>query len=84
MIVFHTLYALLYFLTFVAGAAMLISAGFSPLWLIALLVVAVAASLIAERIALFEIQWNRNQGDARRDLALLEASLSPSQTDGRR
>lgn len=84
MLVFRTLYAPLYFLIFVAGAAMFISAGFSPLGFIALLVVAIAASLIAERIALFEIQWNRNQGDARRDLALLGASLSPSQTDGRR
>lgn len=67
--VFRILYAPLYFLTFVAGAAMLISAGVSPWWLIALLVVAVAASLIAERIAPFEIHWNRNQGDTRRDLA---------------
>lgn len=69
MLVFRTLYAPLYFLTFVGGAAMLISAGMSPLWLIALLVLAVATSLIAERIAPFEIDWNRNQGDARRDLA---------------
>lgn len=69
MLVFRILYAPLYFLTFVGSAAMLISAGMSPLWLIALLVVAVAISLIAERIAPFEIDWNRNQGDARRDLA---------------
>ena len=66
---FRTLYAPIYFLFFVAGAAMLVSTGTSPLWLIGLLIAAIAASLIAERIAPFEAEWNQSHGDTRRDLA---------------
>ncbi len=69
MTLFRTLYAPVYFLFFVAGAAMLVSTGTSPLWLIGLLIAAIAASLIAERIAPFEAEWNQSHGDTRRDLA---------------
>ncbi|MBX3491571.1 MAG: sterol desaturase family protein [Parvibaculum sp.] len=69
MTLFRSLYAPAYFLTFVAGAAMLVSTGASPLWLIALLIVAVATSLVAERIAPFEAEWNHSHGDAKRDMA---------------
>lgn len=69
MALFRALYAPAYFLFFVVGATMLVSAGISPSWLIGLLIAAIAASLIAERIAPFETAWNYSHGDTRRDLA---------------
>lgn len=69
MAIFRVFYAPAYFLTFVAGAEVLVSAGASPLWLIGLLLAAIATSLIAERIAPFEAEWNRSHNDTPRDLA---------------
>ncbi len=69
MSLFRVIYAPLYFLGFVGGAAILVSSGASPLLLVALLLVAITASLIAERIAPFEPAWNRSHGDASRDVA---------------
>lgn len=69
MSLFRIIYAPLYFLGFVGGAALLVASGASPLLLVALLLVAIAASLMAERIAPFEPAWNRSHGDVSRDLA---------------
>ena len=69
MTLFRVLYAPTYFLFFVAGAAMLVAWGVSPFWLIGLLMVAVLASLIAERVAPFETKWNHSHGDRKRALA---------------
>ena len=69
MFFFRLIYAPAYFLIFVGGAALLVSAGGTPLWLVGLLLAAIATSLVAERIAPFEDQWNRDHGDAPRDLA---------------
>lgn len=69
MTLFRALYAPAYFLLFVGGAASLVSAGTSPLWLISLLIAAIVTSLIAEHIAPYETAWNHSQSDARRDLA---------------
>lgn len=69
MVILRVVYAPAYFLTFVAGAAALVSAGASNFWLIGLLVSAIATSLIAERIAPFEAEWNRSHNDTSRDLA---------------
>lgn len=69
MFLFRYVYAPAYFLFFVGGAALLVSAGGAPVWLVGLLLSAIATSLVAERVAPFERQWNTNHGDARRDLA---------------
>lgn len=69
MTLFRLIYAPAYFLVFVGSATLLVSAGTAPLWLISLLVAAIATSLLAERIAPYEAQWNRSHGDAPRDLA---------------
>ncbi|NBW75767.1 MAG: sterol desaturase family protein [Sphingomonadaceae bacterium] len=69
MTLFRALYAPAYFIAFVGAAAMLVSTGGSPVWLIALLALAIVTSLVAERVAPFEPVWNRSHGDARRDLA---------------
>jgi uncharacterized membrane-anchored protein len=69
MAILRVFYAPAYFLTFVAGAAALVSARASSNWLIGLLLAAVATSLIAERIAPFEAEWNRSHSDTSRDWA---------------
>jgi len=84
MTLFRVLYAPTYFLFFVAGAAMLVAWGVSPFWLIGLLMVAVLASLIAERVAPFETKWNHSHGDRKRDLAhalVNEASIRRCQVN---
>ncbi|MBN8501155.1 MAG: sterol desaturase family protein [Sphingomonadales bacterium] len=69
MFLFRILYAPAYLLLFVGSAAFLVSVGAAPFWLVGLLLAAIATSLVAERIAPFESQWNRNHGDAPRDIA---------------
>ncbi|MAF63639.1 MULTISPECIES: sterol desaturase family protein [Sphingomonadales] len=69
MSLFRTLYAPVYFLGFVGAAAVLVSSGGSPIWLIALFALAIVTSLVSERVAPFEPVWNRSHGDARRDIA---------------
>lgn len=68
MVLFRILYAPAYFLMFVGAAAGIVSAGLPPVWLIGLLLAAIVTSLAAERIAPFERPWNRDHGDAKRDL----------------
>lgn len=69
MVLFRIAYAPAYFLLFVGGAAMLVSSGAAPIWLVALLLAAIAISLVAERVAPFERHWNQNHGDTPRDIA---------------
>ena len=69
MTIFRILYAPLYFLGFVAGAAAIIAAGASPIWLGPLLTAAIVTSLLAERAVPYERQWNANHGDRSRDIA---------------
>lgn len=66
---FRIIYAPVYFVLFVGGAAVLVAEAASAFWLIGLLIMAIAASLIAERIAPFEPKWNHSHGDRKRDLA---------------
>lgn len=58
-------YAPLFFLGFLAAGL----AAPAPLWLVPLLVAAIAVSLAAERLAPYEPEWNRSHGDTGRDLA---------------
>lgn len=69
MALFRVLYAPAYFLGFVGGAAAIISSGASLFWLGTLLVVAIATSLLAERVAPYEVLWNQSHSDAKRDIA---------------
>lgn len=69
MTLFKIFYAPAYFTGFVTAAISIVTAGYSPLWLIPLLLAAVAVSLIAERLAPFEPEWNHAQGEAARDIA---------------
>ncbi|MGH8804865.1 MAG: sterol desaturase family protein [Polaromonas sp.] len=53
---------------FIGLALWVVAAGHSHGWLLGLLVVAVAVSLLAERCAPYEPVWNRVQGEGWRDL----------------
>lgn len=61
-------YAPGFFLSAVGGALALVADGRSPLWLIPLLIVCIVASLAAERVAPYNPDFNRPQGDTARDL----------------
>lgn len=53
---------------FIGGAIWLVATG-RPHWVLApLLLVAILLSFLAERIAPYEPDWNRDQGDGRRDI----------------
>ncbi|CAO1653813.1 sterol desaturase family protein [Parasphingorhabdus sp.] len=69
MFLFKIFYAPTYFLSFLGGAIWVITSNHSPLWLIVLLLLAIATSLVAERIAPFEPVWNRAHDDGARDIA---------------
>lgn len=65
---FKRLYAPTFFLGFLAAALTLVGTGGSLLWLPALLVVAIFASYLAERIAPYEPVWNKPDQDRVRDI----------------
>lgn len=69
MALFRILYAPVYFIAFVGSAAVLVTSGAPPTWLIPLLAFAIFTSFGAERIAPFEPGWNRSHGDTGRDMA---------------
>lgn len=60
-------YAPVFFVGFIGGAVVFIQGGGNPLFLIGLLLIAIAVSFTAEWIAPFEKAWNRSKGDAGRD-----------------
>lgn len=55
------------FLSFIGTAVLLVSAGHSKWLLIPLLLVAIAAVCLAERVLPYEKSWNRDRGDTGRD-----------------
>lgn len=60
-------YAPAFLLVFIGVALQLVESGVSKVWLIALLLPAIAISFLAERLAPFEKMWNVSKGDAPRD-----------------
>lgn len=61
-------YAPLFFAAFVGTALWVVATGANELWLIPLLIGAIAASTLAERVLPYEPKWNRDRGDGWRDL----------------
>ncbi len=60
-------YAPVFFFGFIGAAVLLVEGGGNPLFLICLLLIAIAVSFTAEWIAPFEKVWNRSKGDTGRD-----------------
>jgi len=60
-------YAPVFFVGFIGGAVLFIEGDGNPVLLIVLLLLAIAASFAAERLAPFEKVWNQSKGDAGRD-----------------
>nr|WP_314483621.1 sterol desaturase family protein [uncultured Pseudomonas sp.] len=71
------LYAPAFFFGFIA-AALAVAMNASLLWLLPLLMVAVAVSLLSELAMPYKTGWNRPQGDTRRDIchALVNEALT--------
>jgi sterol desaturase/sphingolipid hydroxylase (fatty acid hydroxylase superfamily) len=62
------LYAPAFFLSFIGAALMVVAEGESKVWFAALLLVAIAISMLAERLLPYESKWNHSKGDGRRDV----------------
>jgi len=65
---FRRAYGPIFFLGFNAIAVQVVASGASRYWLAPLLLAAIAASFLAERIAPYEAVWNRSRGDVARDV----------------
>ncbi len=57
-----------FFVFFIGAGVWLVESGSSKVWLIALLLPAIAVSFIAERLVPFEEAWNSARGDSLRDV----------------
>lgn len=62
------LYAPTFFVGFTTLALVFVEAGVSGLWLLPLLGAAIGVSLVAERLAPYDLSWNEPRGDVARDL----------------
>lgn len=60
-------YAPVFFVLFVTAALALVDFGLSTLWLLPMLVLAIALALLAEHCAPYREAWNQAQGDVPRD-----------------
>lgn len=68
-------------LGFIGGAVAIVSYDLPRLWLLPLLLAAIATSFMVERLIPYNAEWNRDRGDSRRDVVyafFYEASVYAS------
>lgn len=66
--VLKIVYAPAMLLGFIGAAVWIVASGASQLWLLPLLLAAIAASFAVERLIPYEPAWNRDRGDSGRDV----------------